>query len=176
MKVFLVAGKAGSGKREVAKMIKEFFIYEKQETIITGYSKYLKLFAEEIVDWDGSDATKPRDFLQSLGSSIRGELGMPYFFVDRMLDDIKVYEKYATVVVVDDVRLPEEIEEIKKNYDDVISIYVINQFGNSNLTVEQQIHPTETALENYDQFDYTLVNSDLATLKDQLFAILGDHK
>ena len=69
MKIILIAGKAGSGKKEVAKMIKEYYIYQKKDTVITSYSKYLKLYAEEIIDWDRNDATKPRKFLQDLGAS-----------------------------------------------------------------------------------------------------------
>ena len=174
MKIFLIAGKAGSGKAEVAKMIKEFYIYKKENSIITGYSKYLKMYAKEMIDWDGNENNKPRKFLQDLGSYIRHTLNMPYFFIDRMIDDIRVYEKEADVCIIDDIRLPEEIEEIKKNFDDVTSILVINQFGKSSLSVEEQIHPTETALESYNNFDYTLVNSDLSALKVEVFKILEE--
>ena len=174
MKIFLIAGKAGSGKHDVATLIKEHFIYDKQETIITGYSKYLKLYAEEIIGWDRNENEKPRKFLQDLGVQIRTELGMPDFFTDRMLDDIRVYEQFAGVVVIDDVRLPGEIEKIKEVYDDVTSILVINQFGDSKLTVEEQVHPTETALENYDKFDYTIINTDQNKLREDVFKILGD--
>ena len=173
MKIFLIAGKAGSGKREVAKMIKEYYIYQKKETAITSYSKYLKLFAEELVGWDRTEVNKPRKFLQDLGVKIRKDLGMPNFFTDRMKDDFKVYELFADVCVVEDVRLPGEIENIKADYPDVTSILVINQFGDSKLSVEEQVHPTETALENYDKFDYTLINSDLKILKDEVFKLLG---
>ena len=173
MKIFLIAGKAGSGKREVAKMIKEFFIYQKQEAIVTSFSKYLKMYAEEIINWDRNENDKPRKFLQDLGVSIRKDLDMPNFFTDRMKEDIKVQEKFASICIIEDVRLPGEIEEIKNNYSDVTSFLVINQFGDSKLSLEEQIHPTETALENYDKFDYTLVNSDLTNLKNEVFKILG---
>ena len=102
------------------------------------------------------------------------EFNMPSFFTDRMLEDIKVYENFAQVCVIDDVRLPDEIEIIKEAYDDVTSILVINQFSDSKLTVEEQVHPTETALENYDKFDYTIINTDKAKLKEDVFKILGD--
>ena len=174
MKIFLIGGKAGSGKHEIAKFIKEYYIYEKQETIITGYSKYLKLYAEEIIGWDRNEANKPRKFLQDLGVNIRTTLGMSNFFINRMLEDIKVYETFAQVCVIDDARLPNEIEEIKAQYQDVTSILVINQFSDSKLSVEEQVHPTETALENYDGFDYTIINSDLNQLKEEVFKILGD--
>ncbi|MBQ4634263.1 MAG: hypothetical protein IJO33_02180 [Bacilli bacterium] len=174
MKIFLIAGKAGSGKAEVAKMIKEFYIYKKENSIITGYSKYLKMYAKEMIDWDGNENNKPRKFLQDLGSYIRHTLNMPYFFIDRMMDDIRVYEKDANICIIEDIRLPEEIEEIKKYFDDVTSILVINQFGKSSLSIEEQIHPTETALESYNGFDYTLVNSDLPALKEEIFKILEE--
>ena len=47
MRIFLVAGSAGSGKGEVAKLIKEYYIYKLENCVITEYSKYLKLFVEE---------------------------------------------------------------------------------------------------------------------------------
>jgi len=172
MKVYLIAGKAGSGKSEVAKYIKEYYIYQKQETAITEYSKYLKIFARELTDWDGNQANKPRDFLQKLGSFIRGDMGEPKLFVRRMLEDFDIYSNYVDVVVVSDVRYPVEIDEIKKQYPEAISIYVMNQFSPSKLTIEQQMHPSELAFEDYTNFDYTIANDGDSTLRDKVFKIL----
>lgn len=170
MRIFLVAGKAGSGKNEVAKLIKEYYIYKLEECAITSYSKYIKQFARELTDWDGTDANKPRDFMQQLGDKIRNK--DPYFLTANMIKDISIYSEYVENLVIADVRMPEEIEEIKKNYDNVYAIYVVNQFANSKLTVEQQSHITETALENYDEFDYTLANDTFDSLKDKVFKYL----
>ena len=52
MKIFVVGGKAGSGKGEVARFIKEFYIYKLESCVITEYSKYLKNFATEMTEWD----------------------------------------------------------------------------------------------------------------------------
>ena len=57
MKIFLVAGKAGCGKNEVADIIKNNL----GNTVITSFSKYIKLFTLELTNWDGSDITKPRE-------------------------------------------------------------------------------------------------------------------
>lgn len=176
MKIYLIAGKAGSGKSEVARYIKEYYIYEKQETVITEYSKYLKLFAKELTDWDGNQANKPRKFLQNIGSYIRNEMAEPKLFVRRMLEDIEIYSNYVDVVVVSDVRYPIEIEEIKKEYPEAVSIYVINQFSRSKLTLEEQMHPSELALEDYTNFDYTIANDDSKTLKDKIFKLLEEEK
>ena len=174
MKIFLVAGKSGSGKGEVAKFIKEYYIYKLKKCFITEYSKYLKLFAKELTDWDGISANKPRDFLQQFGSQIRNY--DKYFFTKRMIEDIEAYRlANVDVVVVADVRMPEEIDEIRENYDDVCAIYVVNQFSRSNLTVAQQSHITENALNDYDDFDYVIANDDKKILRDKVFKILEEN-
>lgn len=172
MKVFLIAGKAGSGKTEVAKLIKEFYIYRKKDTIVTNFSKYIKDYAMEISDWDGNSTTKPRALLQAIGDQIRGIDSD--FLVDSMIKDMSFYELVAQNVVVADVRMPNEIEKIRDAYDDVYAIYIINQFGTSKLSIAEQSHITETALENYTDFDYVITNDDINNLKDKVFKILEE--
>jgi len=174
MRIFLVAGSAGSGKGEVAKLIKEYYIYKLENCVITEYSKYLKMFAKELTDWDGNPNTKPRKYLQELGDKIRGIDNK--YFINNMLEDLRVYEELVNNVIIADVRMPEEIEDIKLNYDNVYAIYVVNQHSMSNLTIEEQAHITETSLENYDEFDYVLANDDINTLKDKVFKYLEGLK
>ncbi len=175
MKIFLVAGKAGSGKNEVAKFIKEYFIYQKEETVVTSFSKYIKQFTMEVGDWDGTEATKPRALMQKIGDQVRSI--NPDFLVDNMIKDMDFYNLVAQNVVVSDVRMPNEIEKIRDAFDEVYAIYVINQFGTSKLSVEEQSHITETALEDYMDFDYTIINdTDLNVLHDKVFKILEEIK
>lgn len=169
MKIFLIAGKAGSGKKEVAKLIKEYYIYKLKECALTSYSKYINEFTMELTDWDGYKE-KPRTFMQQLGDNMRDI--NPNFFTSRMIQDIQVYERYVEAVVINDVRMPEEIDQIKDNFDDVCAIYVVNQFGNSKLSIEEQAHKSETALEDYTDFDYTIANDTLENLKSKVFKIL----
>ena len=170
MRIFLIAGKAGSGKGEVAKLIKEFYIYKLENCVITEYSKYLKRFATELTEWDGNPNTKPRKYLQELGDKIR-KLDNKYF-INNMIDDLKIYSNFTDNVVVSDVRYPDEIEDIKLNFDNVCAIYVENQFSASNLTVDEQSHKTEIALEDYQEFDYILTNDQIDVLKDKVFKLL----
>lgn len=174
MRIFLIAGKAGSGKNVVAKLIKEYYVYKLEECAITSYSKYIKNFALELTDWDGTDTKKPRDFMQQLGDKMRAE--DPDFLVNAMMKDIIIYQKYVENLVISDVRMPNEIDNIKNAFDNVYSIYVVNQFGNSKLSVEQQAHITETALEDYQDFDYIIANDELDKLKEKVFAILDKVK
>lgn len=171
MRIFVVAGKAGSGKCEVAKIIKEYYIYKLETSVITEYSKYLKNFAVEMTEWDGVSKDKPRDFLQQFGSKIRAY--DKDFFTKRMIEDINIYEVGDVKnVIIADARMPQEIEKLKLNFDQVYSIYVVNQFAPSKLSIAQQAHITETALEDYDDFDYTIANDSLDKLKEKIFAFL----
>ena len=174
MRIFLIAGKAGSGKNEVAKLIKEYYIYKLEECAITSYSKYIKNFALELTNGDGSESNKPRDFMQQLGDVMREN--DPNILVSNMIKDITIYQKYVENVVISDVRMPNEIEEIKNSFDNVYSFYIVNQFGSSKLTIEQQSHITEVALEDYPDFDYIIANDDLSKLKEKVFAILDKVK
>ena len=170
MKIFVIAGKAGSGKGEVSRLIKEYYTYKMQNTVITEYSKYLKNFAIELSDWDGNPNNKPRKYLQELGDKIRRYDNK--FFINRMVEDIKIYEEFVDNVVIDGARFPNEIEEIKLNFDNVYSIYVENQHDVSKLSIEEQSHITETALEDYKEFDYILANDKMELLKDKVFKYL----
>lgn len=171
MKIFLVAGRAGSGKGEVAKIIKEYYISLKKKAIITEYSKYLKLYANEVLGWNGEEP-KPRKFLQDLGVTIRENMDMPKLLINRMIEDIKIYSLYADIVIISDVRYPDEIEDLKNNFKNVYSIYVINQFGKSELSLEEQTHVTETALENYSNFDITITNDNLNILDNRVIEFI----
>lgn len=172
MKIFLVAGKSGSGKGEVAKLIKTYCIENKNKAIITEFSKYLKMYAKEILGWRGEEP-KPRKFLQDIGVTIKENMDAPLTLINRMLEDIRVYELYFDAVIISDVRYPEEIEEIKKKYKEVYSIYVVNQFSKSKLSLEEQMHITETALENYGNFDVTITNDQLDKLDDKVYEFLN---
>ena len=108
--------------------------------------------------------TKAADAMKS----IRENMDMPLIFVNRMIEDIKVYNLYYDVVIISDVRLPIEIDELKKTFNNVYSIYVVNQFEPSKLTLDEQMHVTETALENYSNFDITIVNDNIEKLDDRV--------
>ena len=112
--------------------------------------------------------------MQELGDKIR-RLDNRYF-TNNMLEDLGVYEELVQNIVVSDVRMPEEIEEIKLNYDEVYAIYVENQFSQSKLSIEEQSHITETALENYGEFDYVLANDTRESLKEKVFNYLEGIK
>ena len=174
MKIFVVGGKSGCGKNEVAKMIEQFYTYKLKKCVVTEFSKYIKLFAKELTDWDGVSQNKPRRFLQTFGAKIRNY--DERFLTKRMIEDITLYEDLVDVVIISDARMPLEFEDMKENFDDVTSILVINQFSPSKLTLEEQSDITERALESYDEFDYIIANDELEKTREKVFKLLEEKE
>lgn len=158
MLVILISGCAGSGKTYLGKKIVEFMKEKKFRALQTEYSKYIKMYAKEILNYDGDRETKPRKFLQDTGSFIREDLKDSYFFTRRMLEDFRIYENYFDVVVISDVRLLQEIEEIIDSKYDVLTIMVRNELAQKGLTIEEKNHITENEFRKYIDYDYVIKN------------------
>ncbi len=163
--IVLISGKAKHGKTTFANMLKEEHALIGRKAVATSYAKYLKLYAKELTDWDGTNDSKPRKFLQDLGTEIRVSLKKPEFFVKRLDDDIDVYSRYVSAVIIDDARLPLEIEYFKNKYpNQVKTIKIVRPNFANNLNELEQTHETENKLDNYETFDYNIIND--GTLED----------
>ena len=112
MKIYIIAGKAKSGKDTLTNIIRSYY---KCKSIELGYAYYLKHYVSKISGWDLKEETKPRKLLQETGTNIRAKLG-ELFFVNRMIEDIKIYKDYFDVIVISDARMIQEIEEIREKY------------------------------------------------------------
>lgn len=170
-KIYIITGKAENGKNEVAKIIKEFYENKNQKAINIAYASYLKQYAKEIINWDGNEQTKPREFLQKIGIELIQKQINNRLLIDRIIDDIRVYSYFFDIITISDARLIDEIEEIKKTNDNVT---VINVYGKENkLTEEQKKHLTETGLDNYNNYDYKIKNDgNIELLKKTIYNIL----
>ena len=97
------------------------------------------------------------------------------FLIKRLIDDIKVLFNYADCIVVSDVRLPLEFELVDKEFDDVVNIFIDRPLFNNNLTSEEKKHVTETALDNYSNYDIKIINDgSLSDLKNKVYEILKE--
>lgn len=168
-KIYIISGKASAGKNTVADIIKE---KENDKTIIIAYASYLKEYAKNILNWDGSEDSKPRTFLQELGDLVK-EID-PMFLVNRIIEDIEVYKHFYNNIIISDARFAFEIENIKDKY----STCVIRVNGkDSMLTETEKMHNTETSLDDYNDYDYVINNNDtIDSLRNNVYEILEDKK
>jgi len=143
IKLIGLLGTAGSGKTTVAK-----HLFQKHGFRIFSFSKPIKEMAMDYfgVSYFEAYETKPqhvRTILQGIGSLVREELG------DYILNEMLLRIKYsdADKIVIDDVRLKEEVEFIKELGGIVIKVETSNAFycpdNPSELTESQKQHITE---------------------------------
>lgn len=156
IKLFIISGKAQSGKTETSKIIEQF--YKEKKCITISFAYYLKDYVKRITKWDGDENTKPRELLQRLGIELIKNKINDRLLINRVLDDIEVFSYFYDIIIISDARLIDEIEGIKDKYKDSISIRIIRNSEN-NLTQEEKMHITETGLDNYNNFDY-IINND----------------
>ena len=172
MKVILIAGKARSGKTKAAHILKEILESKKEKVVITEYSKYIKLFAKDLLGWDMVSEPKPRSFLQEMGEYVR-TLKTDIYFVERMKEDLRIYEHFVDTVIISDVRMPKELDELKEFHP--IKIKVSNDLQSYDLTKEQEAHETEHALDHYHDFDYVIQNKTEEEMKEILVTIVKEN-
>lgn len=175
MKVYLISGRARNGKDTMSKMLeKEYDLLGKRVCFIQ-LMRPLKWLLRDYFDWDGREETKPREQLQKMGTElIREKLNMPTYFIDRLIENISILSNYFDVFMVTDVRLPLEIELLKKQYPNLVSINIIREDFENDLNSEEKIHYTETALDNYYNFDYVVINKSLEELEKEVKKIVSE--
>ena len=105
--IFVIYGKARSGKNTITDYIKEYYNNKNMKVIDLIYAESIKNYAQKILNWDGSEETKPREFLQQLGTEIIRNKIDNNFFINRMLQDIEVYSYFYDVIIIADARLKE---------------------------------------------------------------------
>ena len=96
IKLFVISGKARSGKGEITKIINNY--YKEKKCINISFAYYLKQYAKKISNWDGREETKPRELLQQLGTEVIRRNIDSLFFVDEIIKDIKVYSFFFKII------------------------------------------------------------------------------
>ena len=170
--IFIISGKSGVGKDTTANIIKNYADNNELKCINLQFSFYIKMYAKLITNWDGIDENKPRTLLQDLGNEIREKLN-PDFFINRIIYDIKILSKYADIITISDTRFPNELDIISKNFKNSYKIRVLRPNYENKLSKSQKNDLTETALDNYIDYDYVINNDgSLDILKEKIEEII----
>lgn len=165
--IYIVCGKARHGKDTFSSYLKEAYESNGKKVIITQLAKYIKYYAREMTGWDLSDETKPREFLQQLGTNvIRQQLKKDDLFIKRMIDDLEIFSYFYDAIIISDVRFKKEINDLKKVYPNIKVIHIVRPDFDNGLTEEQKKHPTEIDLDDFDGFETEVINTTLDKLKE----------
>ena len=174
-KIYIFAGKARSGKDTSADFIKKYYENDGKSVVTLQYSTYLKEYAKKITNWSGSDQDKPRQLFIELGTDLlRGKIDK-YLFVNRRIEDIIVMSYFFDVIVISDARLIEELEIPREKLKNVKIINIKRPNFDNGLTKEQQKSLTESALDNYTNYDYSIINDGtLENLNEKIIKMLKE--
>lgn len=172
MKIIFLAGRANTGKDSSAEFFDDYYRSKGLDVVNIQIGFYIKMYAKQIAKWDGDNETKPRQLLQDLGTELIRKQIDNFFFIKRILQDIEVYSHYFDVITISDGRMPEEMDSIKKAYPEAINIHVTRPGYVSHLTKGQKAHLTEILVDEYDKYDYEIVNNgSLEDLEKQVLKI-----
>ena len=93
--IFLIAGKANSGKDTSAEFIDNYVKLKGLKVVNLQLSSYIKMYAKKISGWNGEEDSKPRSLLQELGTDIiRNKIWITIFDYFKRIYYNEKYKKY----------------------------------------------------------------------------------
>ena len=158
-KIILISGKSGNGKSTVAGLFKTLLAKENKKVLIIPFAKYLKQYLKDYYNWDGETKDQEyRENAQVLGTNIiRKKLHKPLFHAKRICEDIEIIGGLFDYIIIDDCRFLNELTyTIAQFPHKTVSVRIERINFHSKLSKEQLKHISETDLDNYDKFDYTI--------------------
>ena len=177
MKIFIIGGRAKSGKNTFGEMLREELKDYGYRPCVMHITEPLYSYARNYFEWNGNENEKPREFLQKMGIEIiRDKLGKKDFLLNRLYEDIEILSNFFDAFIITDARMIHEFESIKDKYDDVVSIKLERKDYDNMLTEEEANHVTEKEIDEYDEFDYVILNRSFDDLKDGALEIVHNEE
>lgn len=158
IKIICISGHAQNGKDTTAQYMKEYYESDGSRVLICHYGDLVKYICEKFFGWDGEKNDAGRTLLQRVGTDvIRSQ--QPGYWVDFIASMLRFFPDEWDYVLIPDARFPNEIDGLRDAGFDVTHVRVVrdNPGWVSPLTEEQQNHPSETALDDY-EYDYIFYN------------------
>ncbi len=155
MKVICISGKAQHGKDTAAMLIEDNLEALGKKVLVIHYADLLKWICQKFFGWNGEKDEAGRTILQYVGTDTIRKQNEDYW-VDFVINFLKMFETDWDFVLIPDTRFVNEAEKMRANFDTVV-LRIERPGFVSNLSLEQQQHPSETSLDNY-EFDTVILN------------------
>ena len=177
MKIFVIGGKAKSGKNTFGSMLREELKDYGYRPCVMHITEPLYSYARTYFDWDGNENDKPREFLQKMGIEIiRDKLGKKDFLLNRLNEDIEILSNFFDAFIITDARMIHEFESLKEKYEDVVTIKLERKNYDDMLTEEEAQHVTEKEVDEYHDFDYVIENRSLEDLRTAVIELIRNEE
>lgn len=173
MVVFLLSGKAGSGKDTFAEFVSDYATLVGKKCLRIAYADSVKDIAYQL-GWDGKKDERGRKLLQVIGTEA-GRAYCPTIWIDKAIEKLRIaQESGVDIVCITDCRYPNEIERMKALdwiVGKVVSVRIERPGAGAG---ENANHISETSLDDW-QFDYTVQNDGwLLSYREKIFNLLEE--
>ncbi len=172
MKVILISGHAQNGKDTIASLLENELTASGRKVLVAHYADLLKYICKTLFNWNGQKDEKGRRLLQYVGTDVIREK-RPSYWVDFIADMLDLFGDNWDYVLIPDTRFPNEVERIAEKFDS-IHIRVVRENFVSPLTPEQQMHPSETALDNCDPDVLIYNDGSIQELKETIHYLISE--
>lgn len=172
MKVILISGHAQNGKDTIASLLENELTASGRKVLVAHYADLLKYICKTLFNWNGQKDEKGRRLLQYVGTDVIREK-RPSYWVDFIADMLDLFGDNWDYVLIPDTRFPNEVERIVEKFDSM-HIRVVRENFVSPLTPEQQMHPSETALDNCDPDVLIHNDGSIQELKETIHILISE--
>ena len=155
-KFICISGKAQNGKDTSARILCNYLEEKGNKVLIVHYADLLKYICRNWFGWNGEKDLSGRTLLQRVGTDVVRNK-RPDFWVDFILDVVSLFEDEWDYIIIPDTRFPNELYKLKESGYPMTHIRVTRNDFESPLSMEQQAHISETALDD-EVPDILLVN------------------
>ena len=172
MRIICIGGKAQHGKDTTAELLRTAIEGSGKRAIIVHYADLLKFICKTWFGWNGVKDDKGRSLLQRVGTDVIRKKE-PNYWTDFVISLLKLFKHEWDYVIIPDTRFPNEIKQLRKKRFDTVYVRVVRPHFDNGLSVEQQNHVSETALDDF-MPDITLWNG--GTIEDLNRAVIKFYK
>lgn len=147
MKVICISGHAQHGKDTAAQMMRRILWGYGKKVLIIHNADLLKFMCKQLFGWNGEKDERGRTLLQYVGTDVvRSQ--QPDFWVEYIVNVLKMFDNEWEYVIIPDCRFPNEIYMLREWGFDVVHVKIDRGDFDNGLTDEQKAHPSETALDD----------------------------
>lgn len=173
--IYIIGGKARSGKDTFANILEKNLQKKGKKTVQIKITDTLYRYIEKYFKYDLVKNDKPRELLQKLGIElIKNKLGKKTFLLDRTKEDIEILSNFFDTFIITDMRLKDEINYFRDNFNDIKTIKIERLNYEPNLTETEKKHITEIDFDNYNDFDYIIENNLINNLEKKAKEIVEE--
>ena len=147
MRIVTISGKAQHGKDTFGNKLYDALKKNGDRVLLAHNADLLKYMCKAYFGWNGEKDSEGRKLLQYVGTDVVRKKE-PDFWVDFLIRVMKLFDDSWDWVIIPDTRFPNEIDRFVDNGFDVTHVRVIRPDFDNGLSLEQQNHISETALDN----------------------------